>query len=63
VARFSVSHYITGANIWTTALVIMAFAQVLARLGVLHIRRIRASRQAMATGAVPVGTYADRPLR
>jgi len=63
VARFSVSHHITGANIWTTALVIMAFARVLARLGVLQIRRIRASRQAMATGAVPVGTYADRPFR
>jgi hypothetical protein len=37
--------------------------EVLARLGVLQVRRIGASRLAMATGAVPVGTYADRPLR
>ena len=32
VARFSVRHDITGADIWTTALVLMAFGQVLARL-------------------------------
>jgi hypothetical protein len=44
VARFSVSHSITGARIWTTALVIMAFGQVLARLGALQLRRLRANR-------------------
>jgi len=42
VARFSVRHDLSGANIWTTALVLMAFGQVLARLGVLQIRRVRA---------------------
>jgi hypothetical protein len=42
VARFSVRHDITGAGIWTTALVLMAFGQVLARLAVLQLRRIRA---------------------
>ncbi len=41
VARFSASHHLTGANIWTTALVLMAFGQVLARLAVLQIRRVR----------------------
>jgi hypothetical protein len=42
VARFSVRHDLSGANIWTTALVLMAFGQVLARLAVLQIRRVRA---------------------
>ena len=44
VARFSVQHDLTGAGIWTFALVLMAFGQVLARLGVLQIRRVRAAR-------------------
>lgn len=43
VARFSVRHDITGAGIWTAALVLMAFGQVLARLAVLQLRRIRAN--------------------
>ena len=42
VARFSVRHDLSGANIWTIALVLMAFGQVLARLAVLQIRRARA---------------------
>ena len=42
VARFSAQHDLSGANIWTTALVAMAFGQVLARLAVLQIRRARA---------------------
>jgi hypothetical protein len=42
VARFSVQHDLSGANIWTIALVLMAFGQVLARLAVLQIRRARA---------------------
>jgi hypothetical protein len=45
VASFSVRHDITGAHIWTAALVLMAFGQVLARLGVLQIRRVRAGSQ------------------
>jgi len=48
VARFSVRHDITGADIWTTALVLMAFGQVLARLGVLQVRRVRALSQPAA---------------
>jgi FtsH-binding integral membrane protein len=42
VASFSLRHDISGADIWTTALVLMAFGQVLARLGVLQVRRVRA---------------------
>ena len=45
VARFSARHDLTGADIWTTVLVLMAFGQVLARLGVLQIRRVRAISQ------------------
>ena len=56
VARFSVRHDISGADIWTTALVMMAFGQVLARLGVLQIRRVRAVRQPTAPRHVPVTT-------
>ena len=43
VANFSRHHHITGAHIWTTALVLMAFGQVLARVGVLQDRRRRAN--------------------
>ncbi len=53
VARFSVRHDITGADIWTTALVLMAFGQVLARLGVLQARRVRAVSQPAAPQHVP----------
>jgi hypothetical protein len=42
IASFSVRHDITGAHIWTTALFLMAAGQVLARLGLLQLRRIRA---------------------
>jgi len=55
VARFSASHHITGARTWTTALVIMAFAQVLARLAVLQARRMRAGRLS------PAGTVTFEP--
>ncbi len=56
VARFSVRHDISGANIWTTALVLMAFGQVLARLGVLQVRRVRAQNQPTAPPHVPATT-------
>jgi hypothetical protein len=42
VASFSIRHDITGAQIWTTALVLMAFGQVLARVAVLQARRLNA---------------------
>jgi hypothetical protein len=50
VARFSVQHDLSGANIWTTALVLMAFGQVLARLAVLQVRRVRFAAQNPALG-------------
>jgi hypothetical protein len=48
VARFSVAHDITGSGIWTFALVIMAFGQVLARLAVLQVRRVRTTGRTAA---------------
>jgi hypothetical protein len=48
VATFLAQHDIIGAGIWATALVLMAFGQVLARLGVLQIRRSRAISQPSA---------------
>ena len=69
VARFSVRHDITGADIWTTALVLMAFGQVLARLGVLQVRRVRAVShrpprrmcRRPPRKRMPAGTPADTP--
>ena len=55
VANFSRSNHIMGSHIWTTALVLMAFGQVLARVGVLQARRLRATTpapRARETGAV-----------
>ncbi len=38
IAGFSISHHITGANAWVAALVMMALAEVTARLVVLRLR-------------------------
>ena len=60
VARFSVQHDLTGAGIWTFALVLMAFGQVLARLAVLQLRRVRATHgDAAAQHRQAVTTLAD----
>jgi len=44
VGRFSARNDITGAGIWQFALVLMAYAEVLSRIGVLQARRVRAMR-------------------
>ena len=41
VAQFSITHNITGDAVWVTALVLMAFGEVLARVLVLQVRRVR----------------------
>ena len=38
IASFSIAHQITGASAWVAALVIMALAEVLARLSILRLR-------------------------
>jgi hypothetical protein len=60
VARFSVQHDLSGANIWTTALVLMAFGQVLARLAVLQIRRVRAASELTVAAQVPAPRLASQ---
>ncbi len=60
IASFSIRHDITGAQIWTTALFLMAVGQVLARLGVLQLRRVRAAgTPATATAGQPAGQPAQ----
>jgi len=66
IARFSVRHDITGAHIWTTALFLMAAGQVLARLGLLQLRRVRAGGAPMVVRQSRrdrVGQHADTSLR
>lgn len=59
VAEFSRDHQITGAHIWTTALVLVAFSQVRARVGVLQERR----RAARSTRRAPAKSIAPEPTR
>jgi hypothetical protein len=53
IGRFSVAHHITSAQAWAAALVMMALADVLARLTVLFVRSRRLAA-APAAAAVPV---------
>jgi hypothetical protein len=65
IASFSVRHDITGAHIWTTALFLMAVGQVLARLGMLQLRRVRAGGAPAAVRQSRrdrVGRYTDSSL-
>jgi hypothetical protein len=66
IASFSVRHDITGAHIWTTALFLMAAGQVLARLGLLQLRRVRAGGAPVSVRQSrrdQVGQQADTTLR
>jgi hypothetical protein len=42
IGRFSAHHSITSGQAWTTALVLMAFAEVLARVAIMQWRRMHA---------------------
>ena len=55
VGHFSVRHDITGRDIWQFALVLMAYAEVLSRIGVLQIRRVRALRRPTNLSVVTTG--------
>jgi hypothetical protein len=46
VAEFSRDHAIIGSEVWTTALVFMAFAEVLSRVAILQVRRMRLAQSA-----------------
>jgi len=45
IGRFSASNDITGADTWQFALVLMAYSEVLSRIGVLQVRRVRVLRR------------------
>jgi hypothetical protein len=56
VGRFSARSGITGAHIWEFALVLMAYAEVLSRIGVLQVRRVRALHGPASLSVVAAGT-------
>jgi hypothetical protein len=56
IRSFSIHHRVTGSSAWVAALVLMALADVLARLVVLHLRGRRLERSGkVAAARVPVG--------
>jgi hypothetical protein len=62
LGSFSVQHANTSGHIWTTALVLMAFGEVLARVGILQLRQLRVRRgQAPVSSASLQGYVPVRP--
>lgn len=62
IGRFSAHHAITGGQAWTTALVLMAFGEVLARVAIMQVRRGRAGGRSRSVGrdrAEPPGAQPD----
>ena len=58
IARFSVAHQITGSAAWMAALVLMALADVLTRLVVIHLRGRRLAAAPAAAARIPAGARA-----
>jgi hypothetical protein len=46
LTRYSMRHHVTSIQAWTTALVLMAFGEVLSRVAILQIRRFRVAPSA-----------------
>jgi hypothetical protein len=60
IGRFSARTGITGDHTWQFALVLMAYAEVLSRIAVLQLRRVRALRHpASLTVVTPDAGHAD----
>jgi hypothetical protein len=55
IAAFSISHHLTGPAAWTAALVMMALADVLTRLGVVWVR----GRRLTGTGSPAIAAPAQ----
>jgi hypothetical protein len=53
IAAFSIAHHITGPGAWTTALVMMALADVLTRLAVVYLRGRRRTATTSPVIAAP----------
>jgi hypothetical protein len=60
IAAFSIAHHITGPAAWTAAVVMMALADVTARLVTVYLRerRLTASTTPVIVTSVPVGAGA-----
>ena len=54
IARFSASHHITSMDAWTAALVLMALAEVVTRVGFLVFRGHRALAASRAASVTPM---------
>jgi hypothetical protein len=63
VSQFSITYHITGDAIWMTALVLMAFGEVLARVLVLQIRRVRQSAAGASSELPRSASVADHAVR
>jgi hypothetical protein len=62
IGRFSFHHDINGGHIWQFALVLMAYSEVLSRIGVLQFRRIRAEHTPDSRPAGPGAADNPRPV-
>ena len=49
LGRFSIAHHISSANVWQTALVLLALSEVISRIGIIAVRALRARASAPAT--------------
>ncbi len=56
LGRFSAAHHITGADVWQTALVLLALSEVIARIALIVIRGRRARAATTAAPATKVLT-------
>ena len=61
IGRFSAGHAITSGQAWTTALVLMAFGEVLARVAIMQARRSRAADSVRAAPRTSVRAAPPRP--
>ena len=58
IARFSVTHHITGSAAWVAALIMMALADVLTRLVIIYLRGRRLANPAASAVRTPAGISA-----
>ena len=58
IARFSVTHHITGSAAWVAALIMMALADVLTRLVIIYLRGRRLANPAASVVRTPAGINA-----
>ena len=63
IAQFSIAHNITGDAAWMTALVLMAFGEVLARVLVLQIQRVMQSAGSGWNERPRTASVADHAVR